>query len=87
MYRSKKKFNKLYVKDPKTLREAIQAMDSARADFIAVVDKKMKLKGVITHGDFRRAILAGQILDEDVSASLQTKPVTLTKGNAELIRD
>ncbi|MBO8132047.1 MAG: CBS domain-containing protein [Candidatus Marinimicrobia bacterium] len=49
-----------------TIRESIKRMDEIGIGFIAVTNEFGKICGVVTDGDFRRAILKGVSLDDDV---------------------
>jgi dTDP-glucose pyrophosphorylase/CBS domain-containing protein len=71
-----------------TVREAIAGMDKARVGIALVVDEKMRLKGTVTDGDVRRAMLANVDLDQPVTVLLERKvdsryssPVTAPVGS------
>lgn len=48
------------------IRQAAKQLDFAGIGFIAIVDKEEKVIGIVTDGDFRRAILKGISLDSNV---------------------
>ncbi|MGD9992108.1 MAG: sugar phosphate nucleotidyltransferase [Salinivirgaceae bacterium] len=49
-----------------SIREAIKHLDKTGNGFIALINESNKVKGVLTDGDFRRAILKGISLDDAV---------------------
>ncbi|MFY0631391.1 MAG: CBS domain-containing protein [Flavobacteriaceae bacterium] len=55
---------KYLVKSDAKIRDAIKQIDSHGEGFIYVVDHEGKVKGLITDGDFRRAVIEGVSLDE-----------------------
>ena len=55
------------------IREAIQRIDQNGEGFVFVVDADKKVKGLITDGDFRRAIING--------VSLETKCIDIANKN------
>ncbi len=50
-----------------SLREAVKKMDANGKGVVIVVDHKGKMKGILTDGDFRRAVLKGIDLDTPVN--------------------
>ncbi|CAB1065086.1 Glucosamine-1-phosphate guanylyltransferase [Olavius sp. associated proteobacterium Delta 1] len=70
----------MLAKQSNSLRNAVKAMDDAHQGFIAIVDDTRKLCGIVTDGDFRRAILDGHDLSENVCACMQSDPVTIIDG-------
>lgn len=57
---------KYIVSDVSNIRSAIQQMDVGGIGFIAIVDTQDKIVGIVTDGDFRRAVLNGVSLNENV---------------------
>lgn len=58
---------------PCSIREAVKQMDRNGKGFVTVVDAKERVMGVLTDGDFRRAVLKGISLDDDVVRILNTQ--------------
>ena len=61
-----KDIQKIVAKETDTIRTAVKCMDQGGIGFIVIVGRNDKAIGVITDGDFRRAILKGISLDENV---------------------
>ncbi len=59
----------------KSLRDAIQLMDSGGMGILLIGDEAGKLLGVVTDGDFRRAILQELALDSPISAIMSADPL------------
>lgn len=59
-----------------TLREAIHLINKNARQFAMVLDENRKLRGVITDGDVRRAILQGIDLDSPATLAMNPKPMT-----------
>lgn len=58
--------NNYKVSSTSTIKNAIKKMDTGGIGFISVVNKINKVIGIVTDGDFRRAILNEIDLDEDI---------------------
>ena len=56
------------------LRDAMRAIDTAGTQVVLVADSEMTLKGVLTDGDIRRAILGGVDLYSPVSEAMSKAP-------------
>jgi dTDP-glucose pyrophosphorylase/predicted transcriptional regulator len=71
-----------------TLHDAIAMLDSSALQVVMVVDESEHLKGTITDGDIRRAILSGKALTESVEGVMKTTPITVGTETTrhELIR-
>ena len=63
-----------------TIREAIKKMDFGGIGFIAIVDNFQKIVGVMTDGDFRRAVLEGLSLEDHVSLIMNRNFFSLNKN-------
>lgn len=72
--------NKYIVNLNVSIREAVKAMDAGGQGFLAVVDDKSIVKGIITDGDFRRAILNGISLENNVSEIMNKNFTFFNKG-------
>lgn len=68
--------SKLSIDQSRSIREAVVQMDSNRLGIVLVVDEERRLKGTVTDGDVRRAILANVDLRQPVSALLARKAGT-----------
>ena len=62
-----KPINFYKVEEDSSIRDAIRKMDEGGIGFISVVEKNDIVKGIVTDGDFRRAVLNGIQLSEKVS--------------------
>lgn len=61
-----------------TVKDALLAMTKARSGTISIVDKKGRVAGVFTDGDFRRHIARDTaILDAPVSSVMTPRPITI----------
>ena len=60
------KYNNIIVNMNTDIRTSAKKIDSGGIGLICVVDDNMKLIGIVTDGDFRRAILNGVSLDDNV---------------------
>ena len=78
-----KELNKYIVKDTSNIRTAIKTMDRGGIGFIVIVDKDEKVIGIVTDGDFRRALLKGKTLIENVLSITNNKFKYLEKGYTE----
>lgn len=59
-----------------TIRDAIASIERTRRFIAAVVDDIGILRGIVSDGDIRRAILAGQQLDGPVTGAMTAHPIT-----------
>ncbi len=55
-----------FVNEKDSLRTAVQKMDDTGRGIVIIVDDDIKVKGIITNGDFRRAVINGYSLEEEV---------------------
>jgi arabinose-5-phosphate isomerase len=63
-----------------TAREALLAMTKAKAGSVSVVDRRGKLAGVFTDGDFRRHMAAGEeVLSRPLSELMTRSPVVVNE--------
>jgi len=61
-----KNISKFVVSNEASIRAAVQQMDMGGMGFVAITDSEGFLLGIVTDGDFRRAILNGVSLDENI---------------------
>lgn len=71
------------IKHDATIRTATKTMDLGGIGFIVVIDNDEKVIGVISDGDFRRAILAGISLDNNVLEITNKNFVYLSEDYSE----
>lgn len=80
--------NKIFVKDNKNIRSAIKILDRGGIGLIVVINKDEKVAGIVTDGDFRRAILNGISLDENITKIINRKFISIGPGyNDDEIRN
>ena len=58
-----------------TIREAMKNIDNTGLQIALVIDSENRLKGIVTDGDIRRAILKGVSMEESVSSIMNTNPI------------
>ncbi|WMN59384.1 nucleotidyltransferase family protein [Pseudoalteromonas xiamenensis] len=63
---------------PATMQEAIDALNNSSYKLVCLVDFQGILKGVITDGDIRRAIVAGKTINTPVDDFMCSTPITFT---------
>jgi dTDP-glucose pyrophosphorylase len=71
---------RIRVPDDATLRRAIAVIDQDVSRIALVVDSDGALRGVVTDGDVRRALLAGADIDGPVTAAMTERPVVAPDG-------
>lgn len=71
-----KNWKNIIVSPDVSLREAIECIDASGIQLALVVGESMKLLGVLTDGDIRRAILNGFSLTEPVTGVMNKSPKT-----------
>ncbi|MGE7991588.1 nucleotidyltransferase family protein [Pseudomonas sp. NPDC089554] len=71
-----KNWKDIVVSSDVSLREAIRRIDASGIQMALIADEDMRLVGLLTDGDVRRAILNGQDLDGPVAGAMNTKPRT-----------
>jgi dTDP-glucose pyrophosphorylase len=69
-------WTKTFVREDSTLRDVMAAIDAAELQIALVVDDDTRLKGVITDGDIRRALLAGMTLETPARDFMTRRPKT-----------
>lgn len=63
-----------------SIRDSIKKLDSAGIGFISVIDESNKILGIVTDGDFRRAVLSGVSLDDPIASIANRKFIFLKEG-------
>lgn len=77
------KVQELLVKETSSLRDAIAAIDKNAEGICYAVDDQQRLKGVLTDGDVRRALLKGLTLANRVVDAMNTDFVALSVASEE----
>lgn len=62
------------------LRDAMQLIDKNRKQMAIVVDSQIRVCGVVTDGDLRRALLKGAPLDSKIAEIINISPITAVDG-------
>jgi len=64
-----------------TIRNAMKLLSSSGQKSLVIIDKNNKLKGTISDGDIRRAILDGADMADSIKKHYQPNPTTLSKNS------
>lgn len=75
-----KNIDKYIISESVNIRIAIQQMDMGGVGFVAVTDAEGRMVGIVTDGDFRRAVLKGVSLDENILIITNKKYKYLKSG-------
>lgn len=73
-------FNKYQINNDANIRQTVKQLDLGGIGFIAIIDKEKKVVGIITDGDFRRAILEGINLDTTILEIVNKSFISVNKG-------
>jgi len=65
----------------KTLRQGLEKLEKSTTKIMLVTDEKGKLLGTCTDGDFRRAIIRGAELDDEIGSIVNRNPFVITAGD------
>ncbi len=63
-----------------TVLETLQVIEKSSLQVALVVDERGRLRGIVTDGDIRRALLKGLSLGDEVSACMNLSPLTAEVG-------
>lgn len=63
-----------------SIRGSIKKLDDTGIGFIAIIDQSNKVQGVVTDGDFRRAVLTGISLDKPISEISNKNFISVSDG-------
>ena len=69
--------NKVTLKIPANLKDAVVKLNESGLKILCVVDKSNRLLGTISDGDIRRSLLKNIKLNETVERVLNKKPITI----------
>ncbi|MFN4297160.1 MAG: nucleotidyltransferase family protein [Brevundimonas sp.] len=67
--------------DQATLREAIERLDAIRGQLVVIVDEAGRLRGSLTDGDVRRALLRMTPMEACVDKAMNPDPVAVRPGH------
>lgn len=76
----KSDLGKIIVSEKTTLREIVRRMNQSNLKIVIVCAAGRKLKGVMTHGDVRRAVHRGLTLDMPIASIYNREPQVAEKG-------
>lgn len=65
-----------------SINQALRAIEKGAIGLVFVVDSSQKLKGIITDGDVRRALLKGCALDDNIKKVMNTHPAYAKEGDS-----
>jgi len=71
------------IPDDSPLRRAISVIDKDVSRIALIVGPTGSLRGVVTDGDVRRALLAGADIDGPVTVAMHTEPIVATEGTPD----
>ena len=74
-------WKKTLIKSNRNIRDAIKTLEIAELQVLLVVDDNNKLKGTLTDGDIRRAILKGADINSKIGKYIKRKPFYLRNKN------
>jgi NDP-sugar pyrophosphorylase family protein len=63
-----------------SIRDSVKKLDNAGIGFVSVIDEENKIKGIVTDGDFRRAVLSGISLDDPIISIANKNFIYLKQG-------
>lgn len=75
-FSSKKSLKKIIVSPDTPVSEALKVLSKGTKRIVLITDDEMRLIGILTDGDVRRAMMAGVALDKPVSDIMFTEPTT-----------
>lgn len=76
----KKDIALLTIRENNSIKEAIQCIDDNSQGIALIVDENIKLLGVVTDGDIRRAILSGKSLSTPIREVMHREPLIAREG-------
>ncbi len=66
-----------------TIRDAVAAIEEGRRGIAVIVDNAGILRGTVTDGDIRRAILTGHSMENPIENAMNPQPITAPIGSTE----
>jgi len=87
-FRTKEELIKFCLNERASLKEGLKKMDLLRQNVIFIVDNSNKFMGLLTDGDFRRAILRGVSYTSPLEKFMNRSPITIDTehANSETIK-
>jgi dTDP-glucose pyrophosphorylase len=81
-------FQKYLIKDAASIKEAMIQLNDISSDIMTLfaVDSENRLKGTLTDGDIRRALIAGKKLDESVSVAYHSNFRYIVNDEKDIVR-
>ncbi|MFH1642146.1 MAG: NAD-dependent epimerase/dehydratase family protein [Nanoarchaeota archaeon] len=79
----KKDIDNILVNSENSIKQAMRVIDRGAIKMAIVVDDTKKLKGVITDGDIRRALLNGISIDDNLSGVMNNNPIYAKENDSE----
>jgi len=76
-------FKKVLINEEASLKEALQIIEKSSLKIAILVDKKEKLIGIITDGDIRRSLLAGNSLSSQALLAANLDPIVISKSTTK----
>lgn len=76
MYKSRQEVENRIILSSTNIGAALELINTNRGKLLIVIDTYGKLRGTLTDGDIRRALLKGESLDAPVSSAMKRNPVT-----------
>lgn len=77
-YPAANRFHRLMVAPDASILQALRAIDDGVAGLALVVTDSLRLVGVVTDGDLRRALLGGASLQDEITDYTRQNPVTVS---------
>lgn len=81
----KKIFSEIIVRESTKLSEAIGLMDKSGLRIVLVCSSRGRLKGILSYGDARRAILNGTSLGSSITSIYNKNPIIAKKGTDQSV--
>jgi nucleoside-diphosphate-sugar epimerase len=79
----KEEISAISVKSTEKIKDVIKAVNLGGIGIALVLDKNKKLIGVVSDGDFRRALVKGIDFDSPVSSIMNRDPISMKSGMTE----
>jgi nucleoside-diphosphate-sugar epimerase len=79
-----KNIKQFFVSENETVKNTMRIIDKGAIQMAIVTDKEMKLLGVISNGDIRRAIIGGTGVNEPITKIYNRNPVSCQKGTSKM---
>lgn len=76
-------WQKVLIKPDTRIREALSIINEARSQFVMVIDLDRVLRGTVSDGDIRRALLAGASLDTRVCEIMCKNPTVASESESD----